>query len=645
MIPLSVVREYMPKLKDEDLKELGPVEYDQSKVPEVSKKHAENVRRKVYLPDMTESFARGVEYAGLIASEAVDISNETKDRQDSVESQFNSVQQELTDKDVISAPEIIAARNGEANLSARLDKEQQEVSENSTDLENRGYNIQWSALEVLDDDWTDAINEALKNYKEVYIPNNAKLNVQGTIIIGVDMSLRLGNNSELIKTEISDNNEPIVWINGSNAALKGAGLTNSKITSKKPSPLGVVCLGYKGFSDTTPKNIVYDTIKDIGIFGRTQGGETTGLPSYSLYLCNSELSSLPSYFHTLDNLYLANSNVGLMLEGSANANIINNIQLHQVGNNKQLDGAGIKLKTTNGKPPVDNVINNVFHHASLNADTLFLDNGVSYNSIQNLNSEQGGASARWIKENGISSNNVISGIDNVVGGTNVSDSFFSRNTIIRNKQVSSPELTAIQVKSKRNFVGEHQISSSFTVTNLTESTAYKLLKIDTTPFNYGTGIVELSVSIRSASNIPVYKTGSIKYEISTTSTGARVVKKILDFSTDTLFIEPIIDGKVLSFGIRTPNNGTATKGLIVHLGYNLFGPLVTGLTPTELVNGPEIIASPILIPTHYPQTTMSGTTTQRYENPFVGQMYFDTIIKKPIWWDGTTWRDANGTSV
>lgn len=75
MIPLSVLREYMPKLKDEDLKELGPVEYDQSKVPEVSKKHAENVRRKVYLPDMTESFARGVEYAGLMSSEA---SNEAR---------------------------------------------------------------------------------------------------------------------------------------------------------------------------------------------------------------------------------------------------------------------------------------------------------------------------------------------------------------------------------------------------------------------------------------------------------------------------------------------------------------------------------------------------------------------------------------
>lgn len=34
----------------------------------------------------------------------------------------------MTDKDVISAPEIIAARNGEANIKARLDKEKNEVT-------------------------------------------------------------------------------------------------------------------------------------------------------------------------------------------------------------------------------------------------------------------------------------------------------------------------------------------------------------------------------------------------------------------------------------------------------------------------------------------------------------------------------------
>lgn len=52
---------------------------------------------------------------------------ELKNRQNNVENQFNVIQQEITDKDVISSPEIIAARNGEATLNDRLDKEQQEV--------------------------------------------------------------------------------------------------------------------------------------------------------------------------------------------------------------------------------------------------------------------------------------------------------------------------------------------------------------------------------------------------------------------------------------------------------------------------------------------------------------------------------------
>ena len=42
-------------------------------------------------------------------------------RQTTVETQFNSIQQEMTDKDVISAPEIIAARKGMDTLNERLD--------------------------------------------------------------------------------------------------------------------------------------------------------------------------------------------------------------------------------------------------------------------------------------------------------------------------------------------------------------------------------------------------------------------------------------------------------------------------------------------------------------------------------------------
>ena len=41
----------------------------------------------------------------------------------------------------------------------------------------------------------------------------------------------------------------------------------------------------------------------------------------------------------------------------------------------------------------------------------------------------------------------------------------------------------------------------------------------------------------------------------------------------------------------------------------------------------------------------TGTTNQRPERPPVGTMYFDTDLKKPIWWNGSHWQDATGVIV
>lgn len=60
---------------------------------------------------------------------------ENIDRQDNVENQFQDVLDETTGKDVINGPEIIAARNGETNLKARLDKEKNEVTAQLAQIE------------------------------------------------------------------------------------------------------------------------------------------------------------------------------------------------------------------------------------------------------------------------------------------------------------------------------------------------------------------------------------------------------------------------------------------------------------------------------------------------------------------------------
>jgi len=46
------------------------------------------------------------------------------------------------------------------------------------------------------------------------------------------------------------------------------------------------------------------------------------------------------------------------------------------------------------------------------------------------------------------------------------------------------------------------------------------------------------------------------------------------------------------------------------------------------------------------QKTISGTTVERpSDDLWIGLVYFDTTLGKPVWWDGTNWVDATGTQV
>lgn len=250
MIPLSVLREYMPKLKDEDLKELGPVEYDQSKVPEVSKKHAENVRRKVYLPDMTESFARGVEYAGLIASKSESLSNATKERQDTLEIYNNQVIREMTDKDVISAPEIIAARNGQATLNNRLD---------TTSIDYVALDRKLAGKSDISAELNALSQRAKAEHKGIYIPSG-NYNLTTTTIIEACKHIRIdgtinvssGNHLELLWT--SNQNASVNWyINEIVGKLRLSGLKNAKVTVHNATELEL----YADGDDSIRHSIAY----------------------------------------------------------------------------------------------------------------------------------------------------------------------------------------------------------------------------------------------------------------------------------------------------------------------------------------------------------------------------------------------------
>ena len=91
------------------------VDYDRSSVPTEIVERADYVRNKAYGEDVREALAQNAEIAGLIA-------NETSIKQVNLDSIFTDLTEEMTNKDIVSAPEIIAARNGEATLNDRLTK-------------------------------------------------------------------------------------------------------------------------------------------------------------------------------------------------------------------------------------------------------------------------------------------------------------------------------------------------------------------------------------------------------------------------------------------------------------------------------------------------------------------------------------------
>lgn len=99
--------------------------------PNIQQK-ADYIRTRKQGSGVRESLASGLE---AMSSDVV----ENKSRQNAVEDQFQQVIDETTGKDVISAPEIIAARNNEANLKARLDKENQEVTAQLAQTEHNNF--------------------------------------------------------------------------------------------------------------------------------------------------------------------------------------------------------------------------------------------------------------------------------------------------------------------------------------------------------------------------------------------------------------------------------------------------------------------------------------------------------------------------
>lgn len=102
-------------------KDLPAKDYNPADVPKYVADRSEGVREAKYGAQNKEFIAQAMDKTAIWSQNAIDVSSDTSARQDALEQYNDAMMVEMTDKDVISAPEIIQARGGKQTLGQRLD--------------------------------------------------------------------------------------------------------------------------------------------------------------------------------------------------------------------------------------------------------------------------------------------------------------------------------------------------------------------------------------------------------------------------------------------------------------------------------------------------------------------------------------------
>lgn len=276
----------------------------------------------------------------------------------------------------------------------------------------------------------------------VYVPQGTYA-LSGMVELTAGKVVQLAADAHIVRPSVLTPNEgPLFWLKGTGAALIGAAKIASSISTQNRCPRGVVRIGHKDMTESHD-NVTYCTLANLGIYGSTDYGQTTGNPDVCVYMPNPELGSpiKTSYFHTVRSLRVSSANIGIWLQGAANANTIDDITGQEIGNTT-LGGSMLAL---NGGS--DNRFSNFFFH--LSPDTTFIEitdeSGFvsAMNSMTNMICEQGG-NGYWLKANAgcTASSNYIQGQDNTVGGSDLSSAFLLTNTVIPRDYISIQELRA-----------------------------------------------------------------------------------------------------------------------------------------------------------------------------------------------------------
>ncbi|MFS0945641.1 phage baseplate upper protein [Enterococcus casseliflavus] len=518
-------------------------------------------------------------------------------------------------------------------------------------FEQNGANIKWLAGGETDADITDIVQNAVNDYSSIYFPPG-EWTINGMISIGANKRIRLASGATVVKREDSLN-QPIFWFKDNGSSITGENLETSRIRSMASSPLGVVLFGNNGVDDTEARRSNYNTLSNVQICGAgpIQGTEK----NVAIQLYAPQINDGTTYFNLIKNLRVMDANCGILFEGWANANILNNIHFFRCGNEKYFDLGAISLRSIDSKGPIENIVTNVFHHQSTNADTLkFAAKSCNYNNFISILSEQGGTSARWLScsTDASGAGNVVSGSANTAGGgINLPDSFGISNVVYTLGRVQANEVTAksasikdLSVSGTSNF-GDYVKKTQTFNSSLKENAQYQILKItlpvESTVANTPVRI-QASGSVKSSNGFSFAGNAELDCII-TQKSNALTIKDVSVVGNVNLWARPAINGREIILIINLETNGTTTAGYVVQSEVKVSGVQAGGVTFEKVLvetSGSQVFFAGRI------QTAAIGTTAQRPKTDLiVGQMFFDTTIGKPVWYSAGKWIDAAGSAV
>lgn len=508
------------------------------------------------------------------------------------------------------------------------------------------------------------INNLLKISDNIHFKEGIYL-ISDKIVLDNNQIIYVHENTTIKKH--GDNLNPAIHLYSTGSGIIGSSRYTSTIACEDDSPYGIVSIGFSDENDMTSKNILNCIVNNINIVGKARGGNSSGNICFCLYLCNPFTSVYAaSYFHVISNVSCKNANVGIGLLGDANANQISNIYFEQIGNDENLGGAGILLKNIiyndNKRYPVENAINNIFHHTSPSATTLCIDSDSIYNSFLNIISEQGG-NARWLRANNTNIKyNIFQGISNTSLGWSVWDGFFLNNTVLNTNTIKTKNVTAdtLDIKNKittkelsvknidKLIINNSTKIVNFTINNLYENTIYKAFSL-TIPYNNITTslIIKFKAITKNNNSLSTIILSYIDatYLITRSENNKISIRQFNGISSNQPL--PIVKDNIIHFIFKTGNNGTFTKNT-ADIEYNIFS-FSDDNYEIETYNEPKPISEDTI--TNFlggtSQYITSLSTSELNKDIYkgalsIGQIIYDNIKNVPVWWNGTRFVYSDG---